>query len=232
MMSTTIEFVRRASPDQWSDHAMELRHALDLLDNLNEDDLIVTYSSETGSAASKSHVSRTWLLLAGFAIENLLKGLLIAENPSYVSNGHLSRKARHHCLTRLAERLTSIRLNQGDMVLLSLLESALPSWGRYPIPLSAEDVQEEEFAECNVRTRFATLFDKIDHCLYERIKNGWDGPNGFRLKGVIRSDLERLPIGWEGMAVEDVFSWRAKHARAAHERRAKGNTGSDTAFLA
>lgn len=99
-------FVMKAAPCEWQDLAEELKTSMDYLWEKEKWGKKIKYDDIDGYQ-EKSNISRTWLLLAGFAIENLLKGLIIAKNPSYISNGKLSRKIRNHELLRLA-RLCNI----------------------------------------------------------------------------------------------------------------------------
>lgn len=96
------------------------------------------------------------------------------------------------------------------MALLKKLERALPAWGRYPVPLSAGDLEREHILTQEIKEQFEAIFDKLDRVIYEQIKNGWCGPHGFHFRGSIRSDLEDMPQGWEKMTFEELFKWRAE----------------------
>ena len=101
-LSDKIEFVRRGSPSEWADYAVELHKALDILWQQEDNGLIIKYESFDQQVNQKTHISRTWLLLAAFSIENLLKGILIYEHPEYISNGSLASNVTNHSLTNLA----------------------------------------------------------------------------------------------------------------------------------
>ncbi len=144
------------------------------------------------------------------AIENLLKGVLIADHPEYISNGRLSSKVTNHSLTDIAKSLTTITIEGRELELIALLERLLPSWGRYPVPIHAAELEREGFVTNDIKTQFDDLFAKLDRHLYESIKQGWVGPNGVRLTGLIRSEYENLPPGHEKMTFEELMKWRTE----------------------
>jgi len=210
-----IEFVRRGSPSEWSNYAVELHQALDILWKQEANVLLIKYESFDQEINKKTHISRTWLLLAAFSIENLLKGILISEHPEYISNGRLASNVTNHSLTNLARNINFSEYEPNEINLLEILEEALPTWARYPIPLTVREIQKEKNLTSNIKETFAQLYAKLDRYLYEQFKDGWQGPHGFRFRGSIRSDFENLPDGWEKMTFDELFGWRAAQSRSA-----------------
>lgn len=79
-------------------------------------------------------------LLYGYALENLLKGIRVAKDPSLISGGKLDRKLASHDLVNLAKEARFILHVQEVPVAKAL--SKLSTWaGRYPVALL-----EAEFA--------------------------------------------------------------------------------------
>jgi hypothetical protein len=79
-------------------------------------------------------------LLYGYALENLLKGIWIAKDPSLISGGKLNRKLASHDLAGLAKQAGFALHVQEEPVAKAL--SKLAVWaGRYPVALL-----EAEFA--------------------------------------------------------------------------------------
>lgn len=118
-------------------------------------------------------------LLAGFALENLIKAFLVFEHPEWISNGTLARPLRRHSLTELASmsKLAPYRV-RGARVLRSF-EAGLESWARYPCALTqAETADLSEMTEelwrgyLRVATAYATR-------LMGLLQKGWRGPDGF-----------------------------------------------------
>lgn len=83
-------------------------------------------------------------LLAGFAIENILKALIIFENPSYVSGGRLARCLLSHNLTALSEQANADKIHQYLGRICLILESGLTTWARYPSEASVKDIKSAE----------------------------------------------------------------------------------------
>ncbi len=134
-----------------------------------------------------SGISRPYLLLAGFALENLTKGALVARDPLHVSNGSLSRALQTHNLVRLVADLgesTSVVEQESCRV----ATSAIPSWGRYPIPIKSKNMTPEVALNEELRAAFLTLFDRVASALREKLHNeGWDSGVGFRIEPLARS---------------------------------------------
>ena len=170
-------FVMKAGPDNWLDYAEELRNSMDYLWERKTWGIKMEYDDIDGFK-EKSTISRTWLLLAGFSIENLIKGLIIAQNPSYISNGKLSRKLATHEISNLAQSIKDISLSIDEENLLIILEKCIPSWGRYPIPIHIDDLSPEINATDKIKETFEALFDKFYNQIEEMLKNTWKGPHG------------------------------------------------------
>jgi len=203
-----IDFVIQASPSNWMHYANELKTSLDILWKENNSALILNYKSSSNLISKKKSISRPWLLLASFVIENLFKGLLIEENPEYISNGRLSRRVTHHRLNEIAGEISDLELSESEIELVSVLQTCLPYWGRYPIPLTTEEIKEETFASTNLHSKFEQLYYKLDLLLYDRIKNGWAGPHSFNSLGCLRTEYEELPENHEQMTIEELIDYR------------------------
>jgi hypothetical protein len=203
-------FVMKAAPSEWASYAGEIRETMDLLWAKQDGSLIVSYSGISGKAKKKSAISRTWFLLAGFCLENLLKGLLIAENPRFIKDGKLDNRLKTHKLTHLARMIKSFTFNENEEELFVILEKCIPSWGRYPIPLSVKEITEEISISLDEKNTFDYLYDRLDLHLYKMIRHGWQGPHDSGSDGYIRSDYEDMPDGFEKMSFEEIFEWRNK----------------------
>jgi len=86
----------------------------------------------------------TALMLLGLSFENLIKGLIVAAEPSVFISGGLDREfAKHDCskLAAILERTTSERISPAEMNVIEPLEQFVLWGGRYPTPS-----QDSEFA--------------------------------------------------------------------------------------
>ncbi|MCX6823865.1 MAG: hypothetical protein NT085_01965 [candidate division SR1 bacterium] len=94
------------------------------------DETIKMKSGVTGKATNAMYIIDQVILLEGFAIECLLKGLYVCDGNKIVENGKLI-KTSHNLLRRC--ELTKIEVDKGDKERLEILSLAIISYGRYPI---------------------------------------------------------------------------------------------------
>src|SRR5690554_2304154 len=97
-----------ASPYFWRQKAEELKYASEILWPYAERRADKAYQQvkEKMSLDLKTLEPDTFSIfmsLLGYSIEALFKGVIIRDNPSYVSNGKLSSKLTHHNLIELAK---------------------------------------------------------------------------------------------------------------------------------
>lgn len=76
-------------------------------------------------------------MLCGFAIENALKGIIVANEPSRISDTQLDRELRVHNLVELA-RLAKIQLSFEEGHICTNLSTVVEWAGRYPVATKAE----------------------------------------------------------------------------------------------
>jgi len=117
-------------------------------------------------------------LLAGFALENLLKSYLIFENPSYVANGMLAKVIRTHSLTRL--RATSRYApykNRYEAVLVAF-EDGLESWARYPCGLTHQGRSYERMVTPELWAQYNRMFAIYRARLEKLLTKSWPAPSG------------------------------------------------------
>jgi hypothetical protein len=111
------------------------------------------------------HLQDTYLMLLGFAIENILKAGIVKKNAtsfheSALSHARLPSELVNHNLTRLAE-LACSDLAPDDIRLLKKLETNLRWAGRYPVPLQPELVQSGTRLKNQISTS-ARFFNSSD----------------------------------------------------------------------
>jgi hypothetical protein len=181
-------FVRDAMPGEWREYANELRDSAELLWHDRNNGLRTEYSEyvevENGELRKRTEtkkvysVSRPYVLLAGFAIENLMKGCLVASNPPLINEGKLAGELKTHKLTLLVEKIDGLSLVKDERRFCEIAESAIPYWGRYPVPLAFNNVMPEVGMDDELRRGFLSLFDRLDRKLYMEIRDGWDSGVG------------------------------------------------------
>lgn len=176
------EFVRDACPSAWLEYGEELTDSAELIWTRNEDLLRVSLTLDSDHRPLKearvSTVSRTYILLAGFALENVLKGHLISTNPSLVNQGILGDELKSHDIVALAAKIPGLVLSEEERKFCDNATKAIPYWGRYPIPLKKRQLLPEAGVDETLRQTFLGLFQRLAHDLYWAIRDGWDSGAG------------------------------------------------------
>jgi len=176
-------FVRDAMPGAWLEYAKELKESAETLWKHRHVGLRVELSDvgrlrdgkvQRGRELRKiSSVSRPYILLAGFALENLIKGVLVASDPSHVNKGRLSKELKSHNLLGLISKIPDFPLTEGERHLCKIAQDAIPYWGRYPIPLEYNGVLPEVAVDDNLREAFLCLHSRLSKRIYDAIRDGW-----------------------------------------------------------
>lgn len=102
----------------------------------------------------------TAMMLMGMALEALLKGCLVAKNPSLVKSREIDKKLKTHDLVRLFWD-AGIALNEQERRFCATLTTYIVWLGRYPIPVEAGKVPVTLFATPNRWQTFSDLFARI-----------------------------------------------------------------------
>lgn len=184
------EFVRDASPANWLEYGEELHDSAELLWRHESEGLRVEvqlHGDEKRIVDSRrtSEISRSYMLLAGFALENVIKGLLVAADSRHVNTGALSGDLKSHDLNVLASKLSAITLSLEERNFCLAASKAIPYWGRYPIPLNSHELMPSVAVTEDVRRVFIGLFQRLASKLYWAIRDGWDsgvGPKTLTLR--------------------------------------------------
>lgn len=205
-------FVANGLPDSWLAHAEELRDAAEVLwsDKSNglrveaepvvevakvqDGDSIAEIPKVSSQVSEFYAVSRPYLMLAGFALENLLKGILIAENPALIARGTLGSEIKTHNLTRLLDKIVSVKATKVEREFCSTASDALPYWGRYPIPLHHGGLMPEVGMDAPMRDAYLSLHDRLGLDLYGRIKDGWDSGVSARVISFYSERYENMVV--------------------------------------
>ena len=127
----------------WERRARHLRIAAEaMLERLNE----TISSDEVTQEIIDKQVAylNSFMLLTGYAFENLIRGIIVAQNPDLINDEKLSNKEWNvragHGISVLAQRITT--LNQTEIDVLDRLEEFSFWAGRYPIPKLAKTYKD------------------------------------------------------------------------------------------
>jgi len=174
-------FVRDALPVAWLEYAEELEQASEALWADSGNGIVIQAETQLdGSTLSKksSVHSRSYILLASLALENVLKGLIIANDAKLINSGRLDKSLKSHKLIDLAERVEGLVFSKNEIYILQTCQDAIPYWGRYPIPLEYKGLKPTEAASDEFRACFRQLHFRLCKWLYDLIKDGWDSGVG------------------------------------------------------
>lgn len=102
------QFIEQAAPEFWYSYAHELADTADEIYKKSKAEWIgyvITHTDGVNKSHRRPLVSRPVLLMYGLSLENLIKGLLISQDPYRLSGGKLNKKLLGHDLLKLADRL-------------------------------------------------------------------------------------------------------------------------------
>lgn len=176
------EFVRDASPDRWIEYSLELQEAAASMWKMRggrmEFSLTRSPVNQDFQGFKRLANPRAYVLLAGLALENSLKAQLIIEQPAMITDAKLHKPIKTHCLTGLMDRIRKLTFSEADRELASVCESAIPYWGRYPVPLDFTALESEHQISDDFHDVFITLNTQVRKAVYDNIKDGWDSGAG------------------------------------------------------
>ena len=89
------EFVTKANPNEWLEVSDELNYSLEVILK-NGSAIYLKTDTWNGTPLKKLMSSRSIFLLMGFAIENLIKGILIFDNPKLINEGKIKNEIKTH----------------------------------------------------------------------------------------------------------------------------------------
>jgi len=120
------------------------------------------------SAVADVHYGPVYMLLAGLAIETLIKGIIIAKHPDFVKQQKLSGELTNHNLIDLYQTAGLMKSNDHYNLLLRL-QNYVVIFGRYPVTKTKQDMQKL------TDTRFAgqtdpNRIDRLWNFLVKRIQ--------------------------------------------------------------
>ncbi|MEQ8627220.1 hypothetical protein [Ekhidna sp.] len=183
------KYIQDAMPQKWFEYANELFKSAELIwassNRLNHISGTIKFCSDT---------SNTYFLLMGFSLENLLKGVMICENPELLNEGMLSNKLKgNHQLLDYTKQIETISFSREEEDLLQILGEALPNWGRYPIPTKHKrGFKKRTKADQYHREIFIRLFRKLSISMYDLSCSGIEAPEGVSLHGWSNSEIDLM----------------------------------------
>jgi hypothetical protein len=196
--SKLSKFIIDGAPSEWLFYAEELMVAAEILWERNDGSMSseiigpVMKNGKNKVTESKkvSSISRTYFLLVGFAIENLLKGFIVFDDPSTITSGEVKR-IKSHKITILVKEISEIRLSEAELDICKKIEEAIPYWGRYPIPLEYSGITPDIGVTAEIRKIIKDMYDRLALQLYKKVKDGWDSGTGEQVLNVFIRKYEQ-----------------------------------------
>lgn len=177
-VTQSIEFEELANPHSWFLVASELHEQAEQLRNSNSS-TITRRNFVDPNVATWNTSNRTVILLAGFALENIIKAYLIYEQPEFVQNGFLSKKIQTHKLTKLAGQSSLLPYQSQGANTLRYYEDGLESWARYPCGLNWAQTKEQNLLSQKLWKNYMWLMGAYESRFKKLMHKGWKGPHKF-----------------------------------------------------
>jgi hypothetical protein len=170
MKNSPEKYEQLGHPLEWVQYASELFDSSEILYK-ERDNSILTKTDANGEVIiQKSGVSRSYFLLIGFSIENVMKAYLVSRNPDYLKNGKIDNSiSSNHNLFELSRKLKSFEFNNSEIELLKTLSEGIPYWTRYPIPKRFENITNEKTLTENTRDIFMNLYERLVIDTYKHV---------------------------------------------------------------
>ena len=128
------------SPAAWALQARRLKRAADLVFEAYACDLGEMQGEHSPLDLGNLETPGPATLLYGLAFENVIKALIVKKEGAMIDQGRLAKQwPRHHKLVDLASR-AGIGLTPAQRDLLARLTAFVEWSGRYPIPLSRDEM--------------------------------------------------------------------------------------------
>ncbi|OEY71911.1 hypothetical protein [Salegentibacter salarius] len=173
-MNKKKRFVYFSSPEHWFQAASELNDVVEELYLIRDKAHYTQFFGDTNQRIKRPAYSRGTYLLMAYALENLLKGIAVLNNPDLVNTGKIDKSIKTHDLNELSG-LNDFRPNNKQKEFQSILSAQCISNARYPVGLNEQiemtdpSVTDEDF------TIYKKLFKKYQSYLASNFNlKGWD----------------------------------------------------------
>jgi len=160
------EFMKIAnSPEAWMRSGETLRECAVILGALHTVSIRAALSGDTSESALRylSGTGQVFQMLAGLAIENLAKALLVHRKLVSVTKGRITRSdLQAHGVETLLGR-ARVKLSKEERRLIRRLDKAVDWSGRYPVPLTSTTLtmQGQHVSTLTGPEEFTTLFRRL-----------------------------------------------------------------------
>ncbi len=170
-----VKFEAQAVPHSWFLVAVDLHDQAEVL--FKKSNKIKWTFNASAHHNQWDGANRASFLLAGFALENMIKAFLVYENPDWIANSRLSKQLKSHSLTELAQRSTKLPQSRRSEEILEIYESGLSGWARYPCALNLAQEVEPIYLSAQLWRRYSTLIQSYGRKMQTMLRKKWCGPH-------------------------------------------------------
>jgi hypothetical protein len=157
------------SPVAWFDRASVLRECADIIGQR----FIEGVRARGGVTEGVSPLAfgPVFQMLAGFALEALLKGIIVARTPEVIQRKYLRKDFITHDFDKLLA-LAGLSVDERRQKFLRRLGDAVVWMGKYPISTGAKDMKPVRHSSTGDLALFADLYDRFVRALQAASKKG------------------------------------------------------------
>ena len=136
---------------------------------LQNDETVCTDENHLSQSSSGEYIPQldpVYFFLTGMCLENLLKGILIHQNPDLVKGSQLKGKIKSHDLKLLANDIVGCQFTDTEKQLFEFLTAHTVWISKYPIPTKADDFFEwMYYLTESVREAFLSVYKKLSRVM-------------------------------------------------------------------
>lgn len=151
--SIWLDMFRSAATSRhvWADYAWRLRRVAMMVWHLSQSEAEFVFHDTTKSlmtprGETNDSLRSVFMLLAGFAVEDLAKGVYLRRKGISVADGHFPSELKRHVIRPLLDQF-NIYLTPTEKGLVRRLETFVRWAGRYPVPLDVEHMMPGDLPE-------------------------------------------------------------------------------------
>ena len=133
--------LRALTPALWALNARRLKRTADLIFNAYTSDCDKMVDGVSPSELQNLELAGSATLLYGLALENIIKAIIIDQDPNVVKDGKLRKWLGNGHDQILLIQMTSVSLDEQQKDLLRRMTAFVEWAGRYPIPKSSEQMR-------------------------------------------------------------------------------------------
>ena len=181
-VSEEEEFFRYSNPHSWLLLADDLYdQAVLIMEGRGQSH--VTRPGEDGTIQLKlDRADRAVILLPGFAIENVPKGMALFCSPEHLKDARLSKAfVAGHNLNKLADA-SGISLNEDERKAIAIVSEGPVSWASYPCAPDLARSKDVPNIDEKMLGTLLRIFKSVRMALMKRLESGWYSHPGLYAK--------------------------------------------------